>query len=62
MDTTNTTGWWTCSDCGVDAALPALDTAGFLVGCPDCDGVMAEQWHWESPEVRPAPRPLTCAA
>lgn len=48
MDTTNTTAWWTCSECGGDAELPATETVGFEVVCPDCTGPMAEQWRWES--------------
>ncbi len=48
MDTTNATGWWTCSECGVDAELPATETAGFRVACPDCDAAMAERWRWET--------------
>ncbi|MGH3569568.1 MAG: hypothetical protein ACRDRH_26860 [Pseudonocardia sp.] len=47
-ETTNTTGWWTCSDCGTDAELPDHDTATFRVACPDCAGTMAEQWRWET--------------
>jgi hypothetical protein len=48
METTNTTGWWTCSDCGADAELMSCDTTGFRVDCPDCAGLMAEQWRWEN--------------
>jgi uncharacterized paraquat-inducible protein A len=47
MDATDTTGWWTCTDCGADAELPAADTAGFRVACPDCGGGMTEQWRWD---------------
>jgi hypothetical protein len=36
MDTTNTTGWWSCPGCGVDAELPEVDLAGYEVPCPDC--------------------------
>lgn len=58
MDATLTTGWWTCSDCGVDAELSGADTARFRIACPDCDGVMAEQWRWDGPAIS---RPLTAA-
>lgn len=62
MDTMNTTGWWTCSDCGADAELPAPDTSGFLVACPDCPGAMAEQWSWDiSARGLPGARPLIAA-
>lgn len=55
---THPTGWWTCLDCGVEAELPAPDTAGFLVPCPDCDREMAQLWSWEPrlPPARPLPR------
>jgi hypothetical protein len=39
--------WWGCSDCGVDVELPAADTAGFLLPCPDCPGSLQELWRWE---------------
>jgi hypothetical protein len=48
MDATDTTGWWMCTQCGADAELPATDTAGFRVACPDCGGGMAEQWRWDA--------------
>ncbi len=48
------TGWWTCTGCGVDAALPATDTVGFVVECPDCAGSMVELWCWEA-GAAPAP-------
>ncbi|NMI00242.1 hypothetical protein [Pseudonocardia acidicola] len=48
----STIGWWGCADCGGDAELPAADTAGYQVSCPDCSGVMAEQWQWECIEPR----------
>lgn len=53
MHMTLTTGWWTCTDCGIDAELPAPSTAGFAVACPDCDSPMTEQWQWDGPG-RPA--------
>ena len=36
MDTTNTTGWWSCPGCGVDAELAEPDLTGYEVPCPDC--------------------------
>lgn len=49
MDATmSTTVWWTCLDCGVDAEMPAPDSAGGTVPCPDCTAEMAEQWRWDS--------------
>jgi hypothetical protein len=39
--------WWTCSDCGVDVELPAGETAGYLLSCPDCPGSLHEMWCWE---------------
>jgi len=32
---TNTTGWWSCPGCDVDAELPEALT-GYEVPCPDC--------------------------
>lgn len=55
MDVTHTTGWWACSDCGVEAELPALETTGFRLACPDCDGELVELWSWETVvEVAPS--------
>jgi hypothetical protein len=48
MDTMTATGWWACSECGVEAELPAPDTLGLMVTCPDCAGEMQEQWYWDS--------------
>jgi hypothetical protein len=39
--------WWSCADCGVDVELPAEGTAGFLLPCPDCPGILSEVWRWE---------------
>jgi hypothetical protein len=39
--------WWSCADCGIDVELPAADTAGFVVPCPDCPGALDELWRWE---------------
>jgi hypothetical protein len=36
METTNTTGWWSCLSCDVDAELPESSLAGYEVPCPDC--------------------------
>ncbi len=43
----DTAVWWSCSDCGIDVELPAADTAGFVVPCPDCPGSLDELWRWE---------------
>lgn len=48
MDTSNTMGWWTCSECDAEAELPGPDTVGFEVRCPDCTGSMNEQWRWDA--------------
>lgn len=48
MDVTQTTGWWTCSDCGAEAELPDLETTGFRLACPDCEGVLVTLWSWET--------------
>ncbi|MBW0105589.1 hypothetical protein [Pseudonocardia sp. KRD291] len=42
------TAWCSCSGCGVEAELPAEETAGVEVPCPDCAGPMSELWSWES--------------
>jgi predicted RNA-binding Zn-ribbon protein involved in translation (DUF1610 family) len=47
MDTTNTTGWWMCTGCGVEAELPVTATAGCEVPCPDCGEAMSESWRWD---------------
>jgi hypothetical protein len=39
--------WWSCADCGADVELPGAETAGFLLGCPDCPGPLVELWRWE---------------
>ena len=36
METTDTTAWWSCTGCGVDAELAAADLIGYEVPCPDC--------------------------
>ncbi|WP_214404991.1 hypothetical protein [Pseudonocardia lacus] len=48
MDTTTMTGWWSCSECAVEAELAVGATNGFQVPCPDCGGVMVEQWQWDA--------------
>jgi hypothetical protein len=50
------TVWWGCDDCGVDIALPAHGTEGFLVPCPDCSEPLHELWRWEPVDRRPAGR------
>lgn len=47
METTNTTGWWSCPDCVIDVELPLVATSGCEVPCPDCGAVMSEQWRWD---------------
>jgi hypothetical protein len=54
MDSTTATGWWTCAECGIDAELPGPDTSGFHVPCPDCPGLMTEQWTWDPADRRRA--------
>jgi hypothetical protein len=48
VDATNTTGWWSCTDCGIEAELSAGATGGCQVPCPDCAGPMVEQWNWDA--------------
>lgn len=48
METTITTGWWTCSGCAVEAELPTTVTTGCEVPCPDCGSGMYEQWRWDA--------------
>ncbi|MEQ3549158.1 hypothetical protein WIS52_01635 [Pseudonocardia nematodicida] len=38
--------WRRCDGCGSQAELPAAETAGAAVPCPDCTGAMAEEWSW----------------
>lgn len=40
--------WWSCEGCGSYAELPAEETAGFTIECPDCPGVMIAQWEWDA--------------
>ncbi|SFO38989.1 hypothetical protein SAMN05216207_105027 [Pseudonocardia ammonioxydans] len=40
--------WCRCAGCGVQAELPAGETAGVEVPCPDCAGPMTEEWTWET--------------
>lgn len=50
METTNTTGWWNCLDCGADAEL--MDHAiGYEVPCPDCAEPMALLREWTMPSA-----------
>jgi hypothetical protein len=48
MDTTITTGWWTCPGCGVEAELPVPVMTNWEVPCPDCGAPMIEQWRWDA--------------
>ena len=52
MDVTSSpadaTVWWSCSDCDVDVELPATETAGFQLPCPDCPGSLSESWRWDA--------------
>ena len=50
MDTTDTTAWWQCPGCGVEAelALESVVTAGPAAQpCPDCGEAMVERLPWE---------------
>ena len=51
MDVTNSVldaaVWWGCGVCGADIELAARDTAGVVVSCPDCAGLLQELWRWE---------------
>jgi uncharacterized paraquat-inducible protein A len=48
MDTTITTGWWSCPGCGVEVELPTTAASGCTVPCPDCGEAMSEQWQWDA--------------
>lgn len=39
--------WCRCTGCGAEAELPARETDGVAVPCPDCAGAMAQEWTWE---------------
>lgn len=43
----DTAVWWSCGECGGDVVLAALESAGFVVPCPDCAGPLQELWRWE---------------
>lgn len=47
METTDTTGWWNCQCCDIDAELTGADQIGYEVPCPDCGQPMTQwrQWH-----------------
>ena len=51
METTDTTGWWACAGCGVDAELDVglveAELTGCAVPCPDCGEPMTERQVWE---------------
>ena len=38
--------WWTCTACDADVELPAVESEGFVVACPDCTGPLHELWRW----------------
>lgn len=40
-------GWWLCPECGAEAQLPAAETAGVVVSCPDCSAELAPMWEWD---------------
>ncbi|MEJ3652842.1 hypothetical protein WEH80_07655 [Actinomycetes bacterium KLBMP 9759] len=48
METTNTTGWWNCLGCGVEAELAGAEPAGCEVPCPDCGAPMTQWRQWET--------------
>ncbi|MEU7811009.1 hypothetical protein [Pseudonocardia sp. NPDC049154] len=39
--------WWSCAACGSYAELPAEESEGFDIGCPDCRDPMTAQWFWD---------------
>lgn len=46
METTDTTGWWHCPGCGVDAELDAATEPSTTQPCPDCNEPMLEPSLW----------------
>lgn len=48
MYATRETAWCRCSGCGGEAELPAEETTGVDVPCPDCTTPMNELWSWET--------------
>jgi hypothetical protein len=40
--------WWSCAACGSYAELPAVESEGFDIPCPDCRSPMTAQWFWEA--------------
>ncbi|MGI5125174.1 hypothetical protein ACQEVB_00025 [Pseudonocardia sp. CA-107938] len=48
METTDTTGWWHCPGCGVDAELEldAVAAEPTTQPCPDCAEPMLERQPW----------------
>lgn len=40
--------WCRCPGCGTEAELPAAETTGIAVPCPDCTDPMVQEWTWES--------------
>lgn len=51
METTNTTGWWNCFGCEVDAELTEPHLAGYEVPCPDCAEPMVLVREWTMPSA-----------
>ncbi|GAA1860520.1 hypothetical protein GCM10009836_45850 [Pseudonocardia ailaonensis] len=41
------TVWWSCAGCGSYAELPAEESEGFDITCPDCAADMTPQWTWD---------------
>lgn len=48
METTNTTGWWSCAGCDVDVELANVELTGVEMPCPDCGEAMTEWCSWEN--------------
>ncbi|BBG04038.1 hypothetical protein C8E95_2393 [Pseudonocardia autotrophica] len=44
----NEVSWCRCPGCGTEAELPAVETVGIAVPCPDCTDPMVPEWTWES--------------
>jgi hypothetical protein len=42
-----TAGWWLCAECGAEVQLPATETTGYVLTCPDCPGEIAPMWEWD---------------
>jgi len=44
------TVWWSCAGCGSYAELPAVESEGFDLTCPDCAAELVPQWVWDDRE------------